>query len=151
MFKKITFLLFVSFVLVSCWENTQLSNESNIVNEKTMVETTEAEDNYWDLSDFIDPNLSEEQAEELLVILGERKQRQSQIQLMLKKAKIEWNFDVVFENVVAIRKTCANRIVPYVSADKKESFLTMCESWNDKLKQSFMNQNTQNTNHDCVN
>jgi hypothetical protein len=36
-----------------------------------------------------------------------------------------------------MREICKNRILPYVTEDKKELFNKTCDSWNDKLRKAF--------------
>ena len=94
---------------------------------------------YKDLSGFISITLSEEENKEVLLILEQRSSRQLEVKEILKKAVTDWNLEEKFVEVKEIRKTCANRILPYISEDKKEAFIAYCEKWNDVLKNQFTN------------
>ena len=107
--------------------------------EEIKEEMVETESKYKDLAEFISTTLTEEQDKAILEILDQRTSRQAEIKAMLMTAVQEWDIEEKLEEVKAMRKVCAGRILPFVADDKKEAFTIHCENGNESLKEKFMN------------
>lgn len=120
--------------------NAQVVMEEQMIEESENMEVSEEvlnNEEYYDLTSFINTELSDEQKSELAEILEQRTARQLEIQTMLEESVDAWNIEEVLEQVKAIRSTCASRILPYVASNKVEDFTAYCEAGNDTLKEKY--------------
>jgi PBP1b-binding outer membrane lipoprotein LpoB len=134
--KKLLLLLSLSLLLVSC--GTEVEDTKEPIVENPVVEVEKVETNFGDLAEYINSELSEDKVKELNTILSERKERQVEVAELIKNATSETK-DEVYASIVEKRKTCAGRILPFVSEEQKTNFIEYCEKSNVGIKEKLDN------------
>ncbi len=130
--KKLLVLFIMSILVVSCGEN---NSETKVKTESKKIEI-KVEKKYGDLTDYIKSDITDTESKELLEILEQRKERQTEVKKMIEEATAETK-DEIYNSIVEKRKICSERISKYVSEAKISSFKKYCEKANFEIKKTL--------------
>ena len=131
--KKILVIAISLLLLASCGAKTETKVETQKEkNQKVMKQE------YKDLTKYIKTDITDEESEKLVAILEQRVERQAEVKKLIEDATKE-NATETYEKIREKRKTCANRILPYVGENQKSSFLKYCEKINFSIKKKLDN------------
>lgn len=132
--KKILLLVVMGILLVSCWIKDKQTVENK--NEEKKVQEKKLEEKFWGLTIYIKADITDKETKSLQDILEQRKTRLTEIKEMIENATKETK-DETYNKIVEMRKNCMNRILPYVSESKKDSFKKYCEKTNFHIKKKL--------------
>ena len=116
-----------------------VSNDTeNIVenNNKEVVENILPE--FGDITSFVKKDLTEDQKEDLKIILEQRKDRGVQIKDILDSAYEKGEMEEAWIQVVEIRDKCKNRILPFINESKTDQFNAYCAKGAEKLEADYV-------------
>ena len=131
--KKILVIAISLLLLASCGAKTETKVETQKEkNQKVMKQE------YKDLTKYIKTDITDEESEKLVAILEQRVERQAEIKKLIEDATKE-NAIETYEKIRDKRKTCINRILPYVGENHKSSFLKYCEKINYSIEKKLNN------------
>ena len=95
------------------------------LNTENKVEENQIKE-FGDIDDFVKKDLTEEQKEDLKIILEQRKERQIQIRDILEMAYKKGEMEEAWIEVNKIRETCERRILPFIADSKIYNFENYC-------------------------
>ena len=129
--KKILIITLSVLLLASCWAKTETKKEETKTKAEIQKEKNQKvmKQEYKDLTQYIKTDITDEESKELTAILEQRAEIQAEIKKMIEEVTEE-NALETFEKIKEKRKTCMNRILPYVAEDKKSAYLKYCEKIN---------------------
>jgi len=136
--KKVIVLTALIILLASCNTKNDGNDLTNNVENKPQIHTVlkpkTPEQKYWVLAKYIKKDLTLKEDQELQNLLKQRRELILRIKKELIEANKQWLFEEKMLEVEKQREEMMNKILPYVSEDKKEDFKESCKKWNDLLR-----------------
>jgi len=136
--KKVIVLTALIILLASCNTKNDGNDLTNNVENKPQIHTVlkpkTPEQKYWVLAKYIKKDLTLKEDQELQKLLKQRRELILRIKKELIEANKQWLFEEKMLEVEKQREEMMNKILPYVSEDKKEDFKESCKKWNDLLR-----------------
>lgn len=115
------------------------SNKSEDINidKQNQVQKIEVKE-FGELTDFVKPNLSVSEKEELNIILEQRKDRLLMIKDILDEAYNKGEMEEAWIEVAGMREKCKGRILPFIAESQVEAFNQYCSQAAEEVDSNYI-------------